>query len=95
MRLRDSAVQLGVLLPRIARRPALRRVVEGGIRAQAFYILQDPYAGGFYPEWKSPGEHSDADKKAGRGGWVASRLYSPDAGACEGWVGGCYGGCQL
>lgn len=40
MWIRDSAVQISVLLPRIAKRPALRRVIEGAIRAQAFYITQ-------------------------------------------------------
>jgi meiotically up-regulated gene 157 (Mug157) protein len=40
MWIRDSSVQLGIYLPRMARRPALRRVLEGAIRTQAFYILQ-------------------------------------------------------
>lgn len=40
MWIRDSAVQINVLLPRIRKRPALRRPIEGAIRAQAFYILQ-------------------------------------------------------
>jgi meiotically up-regulated gene 157 (Mug157) protein len=40
MWIRDSAVQINVLLPRIARHPQLRSVVEGAIRAQAFLILQ-------------------------------------------------------
>lgn len=40
MWIRDSAVQIDVLLPRIAKRPALRRVIEGAIRAQAFFITQ-------------------------------------------------------
>lgn len=51
MWIRDSAVQINVLLPRIRKRPALRRPIEGAIRAQAFYILQDPYANGYEPEW--------------------------------------------
>lgn len=40
MWLRDSAVQMATYIPRIARRPALRQVVEGAIRAQAHFILQ-------------------------------------------------------
>ena len=40
MWIRDSAVQLSIYFPRISGRPALRRVIEGAIRAQAFYILQ-------------------------------------------------------
>lgn len=42
MWIRDSAVQISVLIPRMARQPQLRAVVEGAIRAQAFYIMQDP-----------------------------------------------------
>ncbi len=44
MWIRDSAVQINVLLPRIRKRPALRRPIEGAIRAQAFYILQVRHA---------------------------------------------------
>lgn len=40
MWIRDSAFQIGSLIPRINRRPALRSTVEGGIRLQAFYIIQ-------------------------------------------------------
>ena len=40
MWIRDSAFQIGVLMPKISKRPALRFLVEGGIRLQAFYILQ-------------------------------------------------------
>lgn len=40
MWIRDSSVQLGIYLPRIDRHPALRYVVEGGIRTQAYFILQ-------------------------------------------------------
>ena len=37
---RDSAVQMGAYLPRIKRRPWVRRLVEGAISALAFFILQ-------------------------------------------------------
>ena len=37
---RDSAVQMGAYLPRIRRRPWVRRLVEGAISALAFFILQ-------------------------------------------------------
>lgn len=40
MWLRDSAVQLGIYLPRLSRHPALRRIMDGAIRMAAFYILQ-------------------------------------------------------
>ena len=80
MWIRDSAFQIGVLLPRITRRPSLRRVVEGAIRSQAFYILQDPYANGFYPEWRHPQDHNTGDRRLGRGGWVGVRNYELDSG---------------
>jgi meiotically up-regulated gene 157 (Mug157) protein len=40
MWIRDSAVQMASYLPRISKRPALRQVLEGAIRAQSYYILQ-------------------------------------------------------
>jgi len=47
MWIRDSSVQLSVYFPRVSQRPALRRVLEGAIRTQAFLILQDPYANAY------------------------------------------------
>jgi hypothetical protein len=38
--LRDSAVQMATYIPRVARHPALRQLLEGAIRAQAYFILQ-------------------------------------------------------
>ena len=40
MWLRDSSVQMAIYLPRIEQHPALRRIIEGAIRLQAFYITQ-------------------------------------------------------
>lgn len=40
MWLRDSSVQMAIYLPRMEQHPALRRVIEGAIRLQAFYITQ-------------------------------------------------------
>ena len=80
MWIRDSAFQIGVLIPKISKRPSLRFLVEGGIRLQAFYILQDPYGNGFYPEWRDPKEHNDEDRLLGRGGWVGVRNYELDSG---------------
>lgn len=37
--LRDSVVQMATYIPRVARRPALRQILEGAIRAQAYFIL--------------------------------------------------------
>ena len=48
---------------------------------QAFYILQDPYANGYYPEWRHPADHNDNDRPLGRGGWVGVRNYELDSGA--------------
>ena len=81
MWIRDSAFQIGVLLPKIKFRPSLRLIIEGGIRQQAFYILQDPYANGFYPEWRDPNEENDEDRSLGRGGWVGVRNFELDSGA--------------
>lgn len=49
--IRDAAVQMGIYLPRVARQPALRRLIEGAIRTQAFFITQDPYANSFNHRW--------------------------------------------
>jgi hypothetical protein len=38
--LRDSAVQMATYIPRVTRHPALRQLLEGAIRAQAYFILQ-------------------------------------------------------
>ena len=80
MWIRDSAFQIGILLPRLKERPALRPVVDGGLRAQAFYILQDPYANGYYPEWRDPFKENDFDRPLGRGGWVGTRNFELDSG---------------
>ena len=40
MWLRDSSVQMAIYLPRMEQHPALRLVIEGAIRLQAFYITQ-------------------------------------------------------
>jgi len=40
MWLRDSSVQMAIYLPRIEQHPALRRIIEGAIRLQAYYISQ-------------------------------------------------------
>ena len=40
MWLRDSSVQMAVYLPRIEDHPALRHLIEGTLRIQAFYVLQ-------------------------------------------------------
>ena len=80
MWIRDSAFQIGVLIPKMQKRRALRTLVEGGIRMQAFYILQDSYANGFYPEWRDPEKENDEDRYLGRGGWVGVRNYELDSG---------------
>ncbi len=81
MWLRDAAVQVGVYLPRAARRPALRRVVEGAARASAFFITHDPYANAFSSSWRAPAALPRAERLLGRGGWVATRNFELDSGA--------------
>jgi uncharacterized protein len=81
MWIRDSAVQLSIYFPRMASRPALRKVMEGAIRTQAFYILQDPYANSYSQRWRSAPNLPKSDRIIGRGGWVATRNYELDSGA--------------
>lgn len=81
MWIRDSAVQLGVLLPRISQRPALRLLVEGAVRTQAFFIVQDPYANAYYLKWRQLEDHSKFERLIGRAGWVGTRNYELDSGA--------------
>jgi hypothetical protein len=40
MWVRDSAVQMASYFPRISKRPGIRLVLEGAIRAQSYFILQ-------------------------------------------------------
>jgi uncharacterized protein len=81
MWIRDSTVQLSIYFPRLATQPALRSILEGAMRAQAFYILQDPYANAYTSRWRDPVKLSKADRIIGRGGWVATRNYELDSGA--------------
>lgn len=81
MWIRDSSVQLSIYFPRLAAHPALRPILEGAMRAQAFYILQDPYANAYSSHWRDPAKLSRADRAIGRGGWVATRNYELDSGA--------------
>lgn len=79
--IRDSSVQLGVYLPRISAHPAFRAVVEGAIRTQAFFILQDPWANSYTAAWRARGAWPPEMQRIGRGGWVASRNFELDSGA--------------
>ena len=78
---RDSAVQLSIYLNYHADKPWLRLVLEGGIRRNAFYILQDPYGNAYYREWQDPAKLPLKERVIGRGGWVATRNYELDSGA--------------
>jgi hypothetical protein len=75
MWIRDSAVQMGIYLGRIRSRPALRRLVEGALRTQAFFITQDPYANAYSSNWRGVKTLSKFERLLGRGGWVATRNY--------------------
>ncbi|GAX78463.1 hypothetical protein CEUSTIGMA_g5902.t1 [Chlamydomonas eustigma] len=76
---RDSAVQVASYLPRVHRRPALRTVVEGAIRAQAYFILQDPWANAYNPTFVSTYSLPKQDRILGRGGWVWTRNFELDS----------------
>jgi meiotically up-regulated gene 157 (Mug157) protein len=78
---RDSAVQIGIYVGRMAHEPWLRLIVEGAIRRQAFNTIQDPYANAFEHTWKNPANLPLKELVIGRGGWVASRNYELDSGA--------------
>lgn len=47
MWIRDSSVQLGVLLPRIKGNSYIQSIIEGAINMQAYYINNDPYANSY------------------------------------------------
>lgn len=79
MWIRDSAVQMATYLPRLARRPALRATVEGAIRAQAYFILQDPWANAYNPHYVPPTSLPKAERQLGRGGWVWNRNFELDS----------------
>jgi meiotically up-regulated gene 157 (Mug157) protein len=79
MWIRDSAVQMATYIPRIARRPALRSAVEGAIRAQAYFILQDPWANAYNPKYIPPTQLDKQSRQLGRGGWVWNRNFELDS----------------
>ena len=81
---RDSTVQIALLY----NRPKsvltnFRAILEGTLRKNAFYIVQDPYANAYTAEYKHPltGWEEIKDRVIGRGGWVATRNYELDSGA--------------
>jgi Metal-independent alpha-mannosidase (GH125) len=79
---RDSAVQMGLYLGRMAKQqPWLRLVVEGAIRRQAFNTIQDPYANAYNRAWIDPASLELKYQAIGRGGWVGTRNYELDSGA--------------
>lgn len=79
MWIRDSAVQMASYFPRIGPRPALRQVLEGSIRAQSYFILQDPWANAYNPAYVAPHTLTKADRQLGRGGWVWTRNFELDS----------------
>jgi len=60
-----------------------RDILEGTLRRNAFYIVQDPYANAYESHYKDPtdGWPDLRDRVIGRGGWVATRNYELDSGA--------------
>ena len=79
MWIRDSTVQVGIYYGRQS--GLLRNVIDGTIRQQALFILQDPYANAYYKEWKLANHLPKKDRVIGRGGWVGTRNYELDSGA--------------
>ncbi|WIA23260.1 hypothetical protein OEZ85_000031 [Tetradesmus obliquus] len=79
MWIRDSAVQMASYFPRISKRPAIRQVLEGAIRAQSYFILQDPWANAYNPRYMAPAKLSKYDRQLGRGGWVWTRNFELDS----------------
>lgn len=79
MWIRDSSVQVGIYLSKIVDKPFLKTLVEGVLRTQAFYILQDPYANAFSSTWRPMNRLDKFERLLGRGGWVATRNYELDS----------------
>eukprot|EP00775_Hariotina_reticulata_P013068 gene13068-13195_t len=79
MWLRDSAVQMASYFPRVGRRPAIRQVLEGAIRAQSYFILQDPWANAYNPHYVPISKLTKNDRQLGRGGWVWTRNFELDS----------------
>lgn len=79
MWIRDSAVQIATYMPRLQKHPALRTILEGAIRAQAYFILQDPWANAYNPEYKLPTKLPKSERILGRGGWVWNRNFELDS----------------
>ncbi|WIA31767.1 hypothetical protein OEZ86_002639 [Tetradesmus obliquus] len=65
--------------PRINKRPGMRLVLEGAIRAQSYFILQDPWANAYNPKYIPPSIISKYDRQLGRGGWVWTRNFELDS----------------
>lgn len=85
MWIRDSAVQIGVYIPLIHRRPFIQEIIEGAIRSQSYFILQDPYANAYKDSHRLLEDPQSwlfkDDRILGRSGWVGSRNYEMDSGA--------------
>eukprot|EP00889_Picochlorum_renovo_P001183 jgi/Picre1/28213/NNA_003619.t1 len=79
MWIRDSSVQVGIYLSKIGHHPFLRGIIEGLLRTQAFFIVQDPYANAFSPAWRDIDTLDKFSRLLGRGGWVATRNYELDS----------------
>lgn len=84
---RDSSVQISLYYNRHQKNRAdttnFRAIVEGTLRKNAFYIVQDPYANAYESSYKDPLQDwpNQKDRVIGRGGWVATRNYELDSGA--------------
>jgi meiotically up-regulated gene 157 (Mug157) protein len=80
MWLRDSAAQVHPYIPFAKKDPLLRRVIEGLIKRQAFYINYDPYANSFRSTIDQDYVFTNFEKVLGRYGYVTTWNYELDNG---------------
>lgn len=76
MWLRDSAVQVSILLQAVHMKPFLQPLLDGLLRTHAYMILQDPYANSFRKGWREP---KSEERPLRRGGWVDTGNWEPDS----------------
>ena len=76
MWLRDSAVQVSILLQSVHMKPFLQPLLDGLLRTHAYMILQDPYANSFRKAWREP---RSEERPLRRGGWVDTGNWEPDS----------------
>lgn len=84
MWIRDSTEQLTAILQHAeikpdSTTPEMRRALVGALRAQAFFILEDPYANSFRSSRVDSASLTKSDRGLRRVGWVATGNYELDS----------------